>query len=331
MFSGRAWRVVKFGEPKEAIELEEMTWGEPSPGQVLILVRTAGAGFPDAMMTAGHFPLLGDPPFGLGEEAAGEVVAVPPGSRFAVGDQVTGITGFLEGWGGFAEYAYVREGSAIRIPAGMTDEQAGGFPIGFRTAYAGLVERAPVEVGQTLLVLGAAGSTGAAALQLGKALEATVIAVAGSQEKLEFCARYGAHHVVNYRTDDLTARIAEITDGRGVDLIYDPVGGDTASRAIESIARNGRIAMIGLASGTVVPLDPMDMLLRNYTAVGVLATPDDDLRVEAGVWGQLAGLAEQGAITTPVGTVYGFDEVRQMIAEQTAPGAGKSVVRVASE
>jgi NADPH:quinone reductase len=282
-------------------------------------------------MTAGRFPLLGDPPFGLGEEAAGEVVAVPPGSRFAVGDQVAGITGFLEGWGGFAEYAYVREGSAIRIPAGMTDEQAGGFPIGFRTAYAGLVERAPVEVGQTLLVLGAAGSTGAAALQLGKALGATVIAIAGSQEKLEFCARYGAHHVVNYRTDDLTARIAEITDGRGVDLIYDPVGGDTASRAIESIARNGRIAMIGLASGTVVPLDPMDMLLRNYTAVGVLATPDDDPRVEAGVWGQLAGLAEQGAITTPVGTVYGFDEVRQMIAEQTAPGAGKSVVRVASE
>jgi len=331
MFSGRAWRVVKFGEPKEAIELQEMTWGEPSPGQVLIRVRTAGAGFPDAMMTAGHFPLLGDPPFGLGEEAAGEVVAVPPGSRFAVGDQVTGITGFLEGWGGFAEYTYVREGSAIRIPVGMTDEQAGGFPIGFRTAYAGLVERAPVQGGQTLLVLGAAGSTGAAALQLGKALGATVIAVAGSQEKLEFCARYGAHHALNYRADDLTARIAEITDGRGVDLIYDPVGGDTASRALESIARNGRIAVIGLASGTVVPLDPMDMLLRNYTAVGVLATPDDDPLVEAGVWDHLAGLAEQGAISTPVGTVYGFDEVPRMIAEQTAPGAGKSVVRVASE
>ena len=168
MFSGRAWRLVKFGEPKEAIELHEMTWDEPSPGQVLIRVRTAGAGFPDMMMTAGHFPLLGDPPFGLGEEAAGEVVAVPPDSRFAVGDQVTGITGFLEGWGGYAEYAHVLEQSAIRIPSGMTDEQAGGFPIGFRTAYAGLVERAPVKAGQTLLVLGAAGSSGATALQLGK-------------------------------------------------------------------------------------------------------------------------------------------------------------------
>ena len=129
MFSGRAWRLVKFGEPKEAIKLQEMTWGEPSPGQVLIRDRTAGAGFPDAMMTAGHFPLVGDPPFGLGEEAAGEVVAVAPGSRFAVGDQVTGITGFLEGWGGFAEYAYIREGSAVR-PVGMTDEQAGAFRSG---------------------------------------------------------------------------------------------------------------------------------------------------------------------------------------------------------
>jgi NADPH2:quinone reductase len=329
MFSGHAWRVVEFGDPKEAVELQEMTWGEPSPGQVLIRTRAAGAGFPDVMMTAGHFPLLGEPPFGLGEEAAGEVVAVPPGSRFAVGDQVAGITGFLEGWGGYAEYAYVREGSAIRIPAGMTDEQAGGFPIGFRTAYAGLVERAPVEAGQTLLVLGAAGSSGVTALQLGKALGATVIAVAGSPEKLDFCVRYGADHVVNYRTDDMTARIAEITQGRGVDLIYDPVGGDTAATALKSIARNGRIAIIGLASGAHVSLDSTDMLLRNYTAVGVLATPDDDAEKEAAVWDRLLGLAERGAITTPVGTVYGFDDVPRMLAEQTAPGAGKSVVRVA--
>jgi NADPH2:quinone reductase len=331
MFSGRGWRLVRFGEPEEVIELQEMTWDEPSVGRVLIRVRTAGAGFPDVMMTAGRFPLLGDPPFGLGEEAAGEVVAVASGSRFAVGDQVMGVTGFLEGWGGYAEYAYLREQSAIGIPSGMTEEQAGGFPIGFRTAYAGLVERAPVEAGQTLLVLGAAGSSGAAALQLGKALGAVVIAVAGSQEKLEFCARYGADQVVNYRTDDMRARIAEFTDGRGVDVIYDPVGGDTAAAAVKSIARNGCIAMIGLASGTVVPVDPMDMLLRSYTAVGVLATPNDDPEAEAAVWDRLAGLAQQGAITTPVGTVYRFDEVPQMIAEQSAPRAGKSVVRVATQ
>lgn len=329
MFSGSAWRVVEFGDPKDALELQQVTWNEPPSGRVLIRTRAAGAGFPDVLMTAGHFPLLGEPPFGLGEEAAGEVVAVPPGSRFAVGDQVAGITAFLEGWGGYAEYTYVREESAIRIPAGMTDEQAGGFPIGFRTAYAGLVERAPVEAGQTLLVLGAAGSTGITAVQLGKALGATVIAVAGSQLKLDFCVRYGADHVVNYRTDDMTGRIAEITQGRGVDLVYDPVGGDTAATALKSIVRNGRIAIVGLASGTYVPLDPGDMLLRNYAAVGVLATPNDDLEKEAAVWDRLRLLAERGAITTPVGEVYGFDDVPRMIAEQTAPGAGKSVVKVA--
>ncbi|MFC4031563.1 NADPH:quinone oxidoreductase family protein [Streptomyces polygonati] len=330
MFSGRAWRLVGFGDPAEVIELQEMTWAEPSPGQVLIRVRTAGAGYPDVMMTAGQFPLLGDPPFGLGEEAAGEVVAVPPGSRFTVGEQITGITDFLEGWGGYAEYAYLREGSAIRIPAGMTDEQAGGFPIGFRTAYAGLVERAPVEAGQTLLVLGAAGSSGATALQLGKALGATVIAVAGSPQKLELCTRYGADHVLNHRTEDLTARIAEITGGRGVDLVYDPVGGDTAATAVRSIARNGRIALVGLASGAPLALDAMDLLLRNYTAVGVLAIPGGP-EAEAAVWARLAELAGQGAITTPVGAVYDFQDVPRMIAEQTSPRAGKSVVRVASK
>ncbi|MEU4676115.1 NADPH:quinone oxidoreductase family protein [Micromonospora sp. NPDC023737] len=330
MFSGRAWRVARFGVPEEAIELQELTWPEPSTGQVLIRVRSAGAGFPDAMMTAGEFPLLGDPPFGLGEEAAGEVVAVPAGSRFTVGDRVTGITEFLNGWGGYADYAYLRETSTVRIPTGMTDEQAGGFPIGFRTAYTALVERAPVEAGQTLLILGAAGSSGATAIQLGKALGATVIAVAGSAEKLEFCARYGADHGVNYRTQDLTARIAEITNGRGVDIIYDPVGGETAAKAMQSLVRNGRIAVVGLASGAPVAVDPMQLMLRNQTVIGVLSMPKEDPQAEAAVWQRLADLAEQGVITTPVGTVYGFDEVPRMVANQTAPGAGKSVVRVAA-
>lgn len=134
---------------------------------------------------------------------------------------------------------------------------------------------------------------------------------------------------MNYRTDDLTARITEITDGRGVDLIYDPVGGDTAATALKSLARNGRIAMMGLASGAPVPIDPMDMMLRNHPAAGVLATPQDDAATEASVWDHLTNLAEQGAITTPVGAVYGFEEVPRMIAGQAAPGAGKSVVRVA--
>ncbi|MFD4527529.1 zinc-binding dehydrogenase [Streptomyces sp. NPDC058470] len=136
---------------------------------------------------------------------------------------------------------------------------------------------------------------------------------------------------MHYRTDDLTTRIDEITGGRGVDLIYEPVGGDTAATALKSIARNGRIAMIGIASGAYVPLDSMGILLRNYTAVAVLATPHADPATEIAVWDRLANLAKQGAITTPVGTGYGFNEVPRMITELAAPGAGTSVVRVAPE
>jgi NADPH2:quinone reductase len=327
-YSGRAWRVVRFGDPLDVVELQDLEWEQPAEGHVLIRVRTAGAGYPDLMMARGEYPLVGQPPISLGEEAAGDVVAVPPGSRFNVGDTVAGITAFIEGWGGYADYAYVREGSAIRVPAGMTDAEAGGFPIAFRTAYAALVERAPVAAGQVLLVLGAAGSSGAAAMQLGKALGATVIAVAGSQEKAEFCARYGADYVINYRTDDLTARVAEVTNGHGVDLIYDPVGGDTAATALKSLTRGGRIILIGLASGSMAPIDPTQLLLRNHTAVGVLAIPNEDPAAEAAVWDRLADMVAQGKIVTPVGTVYGFGDVPRMIAGQASPAAGKAVVRI---
>jgi NADPH2:quinone reductase len=329
MVKGRAWKAVQFGDPMDVVQLQEVSWPDPPQGQVLVRVRTAGAGLPDLLMASGHFPLLDKPPIGLGEEAAGDVVAVAPGSRFAVGDRIMGITAFLQGWGGYADYAYVHEQSAARIPASLSDEQAAGFPIGFRTAYAGLVERASLTGGEVLLVLGAAGSAGSAAVQLGKALGATVLAVAGSAEKAAFCTRSGADHGINYKTADLTREIAELTDGHGVDLIYDTVGGDLAATAVSSLARHGRIAIVGLASGATVELNSLDMLLRNYSAVGVLAagyTPDED----AAAWDALTDLAERKAITTPVGTVYSFADVPSMIRQQSSPPPGKSVVRVSA-
>jgi len=327
VFQGRAWKAVRFGDPMDVIELQEVSWPDPQPGQVLVRVRTAGAGLPDLLMTTGNFPLLDKPPIGLGEEVAGDVVAVPPGSRFAVGDRIMGITAFLEGWGGYAEYAYVHAQSAARVPSSLSDEQAGGFPIGFRTAYAGLVERASLAAGEVLLVLGAAGSAGSAAVQLGKALGATVVAVASSPEKLAFCRASGADHAINYKAADLTREIAELTNGHGVDLIYDTVGGDLAATAVTSLARHGRVAIVGLASGATVELNSIDMLLRNYSAVGVLAagyTPQED----AAAWDALTDLADRKVITTPVGTVYPFADVPSMIRQQGSPAPGKSVVRV---
>ena len=327
MVKGRAWKVVRFGDPMDVVQLQEVSWPDPPQGQALVRVRTAGAGLPDFLMAGGHFPLLDTPPIGLGEEVAGDVVVVAPGSRFAVGDKIMGITAFLHGWGGYADYAYVIEQSAARVPSTLSDEQAGGFPVGFRTAYAGLVERASLTAGEVLLVLGAGGSAGSAAVQLGKSLGATVLAVASSAEKLALCTRFGADHVINYKTADLTREIAELTIGHGVDLIYDTVGGDLAAESVTSLARNGRIAIVGLASGATVEVNSLDMLLRNYSAVGVLAsgyTPSED----AAAWDALADLASRRAITTPVGTVYSFADVPSMIQQQAAPPPGKSVVRI---
>ncbi|XVU28918.1 NADPH:quinone oxidoreductase family protein [Actinoplanes sp. CA-054009] len=321
---GSAWRLGEFGDPAETVRLERLAYGPPPTGQVLVRVRAAGAGHPDAMMAAGRYPLLGTPPFGLGEEVAGEVVAAPGGSRFAVGERVMGITMFLAGWGGFAEYAYVREQSAIPVPAHFTDEQAAGFPIGFRTAYAALVERAALQAGETVVVLGAAGSTGGATVRLAKALGATAIAVAGSDEKVRFAA---ADHGVNHRTENLPERIRALTGGRGADIVVDVVGGETAARATSAMARGGRFAVVGFASGTPVALDATAMLLGNWSAVGVLSS-GYTVAEDAVAWGRLGELAGQGLLDTPVGRIWSYGDVPAMIAGQSAAAPGKHVVRV---
>jgi NADPH2:quinone reductase len=253
------------------------------------------------------------------------VVAAPLESRFAIGDRVMGITAFAEGCGGYADYAYVREQSTINVPTAMTDEEAGGFPIAFRTAHAALIERGGVSAGEVLVVLGAAGSSGSAAVQLGKALGATVVAVAGSDEKLEFCRRMGADHLVNYRSGALLDEVAAMTGGRGADVIFDPVGGTVGQQALQALRRYGRHLIVGLASGATVPVESTDLLMRNVSAVGVYAggfTPEED-----GIaWTRLSTLAGSGQIRTPVGSTYDFTEVPAMVTRLASPPPGKSIV-----
>lgn len=328
MFSGSAWRVTSFGEPRAVIELQDMTWDVPAAGHVLIRVAAAGAGFPDRMMVEGNYPLVGQPPFGLGQEAAGEVVAVPAGSTFAVGDRITGITAFQEGWGGYATYAYLREGSAMPIPAAMTDEQAAGFPIGFRTAHAALIERGRVDAGRTVLVLGAAGSAGSAAVQVAKALHTNVIAVAGGQRKIAFCLAHGADHAIDHRTEDVLARVAEITHGSGVDVVYDLVGGELGTAMLATLSRDGLLLLVGQASGAGPSITPISLMVGNHGVLGVLAIPQADATMETAVWARLTTLVADGVINTAVGSVYGYDEVPTMVAELAAAEPGKVVVGV---
>jgi NADPH2:quinone reductase len=265
-----------------------------------------------------------------GQEVSGEVVATPDGSAFNVGDRVMGVTPFGgEGltFGGMADYAYVREPQTLHVPDGLSVEEAAGFLVGFRTAYAALVQRLPVAAGDVLVVLGAAGSSGVTAVSLGKALSATVIAVAGSDEKLEFCKSIGADHALSYKSGDFVQEILDLTDGRGADAIFDPVGGETATKSLKAIARFGRIGIVGFAAGGWVTLDPLDMVLRSYSAVGVFAAAYTAAE-DRDAYAELFNMAQQGRIRTPVGKVYGFDEAIQAIQAMASPLPGKHIVRV---
>ena len=326
MFRGRSWQAGSFGEPRDVLRVKQITWPAPDEGQVLVKVRACGVGLPDLLITTGQYPLLPKPPVAPGQEVVGDVVAVPEGSAFTVGERVMGSTAFLDGWGGYSDYGYLREMTAQRVPAVMTDEEAAGFMIGFRTAYAGLAQRAVIAPGEVLLVLGAAGNTGGSAVQLGKALGAKVIAAVSTGEKLAFCAGLGADQTINYRTSDLVNEVKTITRGKGADVIFDPVGGDLGTRAAAAVARLGRIAVIGYASGSWLTLDPLDMVVRNYTAVGVFAggTPAEDKEA----YDRLAELANSGVIKTPVTTVASFDDLPDVIAKIPTAAPGKAVVRI---
>lgn len=329
-FEGQVWRATEFGAPKDVLRLTDATWEEPAEGRILIRVAVCGIGYPDVLMTTGNYPLLRDPPAEPGQEVVGQVVAAPAGSRFSVGDRVMGFTPFLQGRGGLGTYAYGWEDMIRPVPGPLTDEEAAGFLIAFKTAHHGLVDRTTLATGETLLVLGGAGSSGSAAIQFGKARGATVIAAGGSAEKLAFCKNIGADHVVNYRVAGFADEVRGLTGGRGVDVIYDPVGGNLGTESMKAMVPGGRFVVIGLASGSLATVDPLALLMHNWTMVGVLGGAFESREVDTHAVDEVWRMADAGLIRTPVGKVFPFGEVPEAIdAMANARTIGKSVVRVA--
>ncbi|WP_375604831.1 zinc-binding dehydrogenase [Curtobacterium sp. MCBD17_031] len=325
--SGRAWRVRRF-DLDTGVVSESAQWGAPEGGYVLVRVLAAGAGLPDQMMAKGLFPGLAAPGFGLGEEVAGIVVRVAPGSRYRPGDRIMGITDFMSGWGGYADYTYVREQSSALVPDGVSDVRAAAFPIAYRTAWVALVERTHVQRGEVLAVLGAGGSSGLAAVQLGKAIGMTVVGIASTADKRAAAMEAGADAVVDAASADLQADLREAVGGRAVDVLFDPVGGAVARAAAAALGRGGRLLVVGLASGTTVPIDSMDLLMRNVTAVGVFAggtTPEED---EA-AWVALTRMLADGELAPVVRKEVPYRDVPAMIREHGG-SAGKSVVLVST-
>lgn len=257
--------VTAFGEPA-GLEVRELPDPVPGPGQVVVRTRAAGVNFPDLLMVQGRYqvrPLL---PFSPGFEVAGIVEAVGEGvDRLAPGDRVLALLA----WGGYAERALAAAAHVFRIPEAMGFEEAAAFGIVYQTGYCALVHRAGLRAQEWLLVHGAAGGVGLAAVQLGRALGARVIAAAGSEAKLQVAREAGAEILINYTAEDWVAQVRAVTGGAGADVVYDPVGGDVFDASLRCLAFEGRLLTIGFAGGRIPSVAVNRILLKNVSVVGV--------------------------------------------------------------
>ena len=250
----------------ENLELHDVPApGAPGAGEVLIDVAAAGLNYADLLITAGKYQERPLPPFTPGLEIAGLVRAAGPGvGRIRVGDRVLAAVDN----GGFAEQVIARESDTFAIPDAMDFATAAGFAIAYGTAYGALTWRADIKPGELLLVLGAAGGVGLTAVEIGKALGARVIACAGGAEKLAIAKAHGADFTIDHREENLRGRIREISDGVGVDVVYDPVGGDSFDIAMRSTNWNGRLIIVGFAGGSVPQIPANILLVKNLAALG---------------------------------------------------------------
>jgi NADPH2:quinone reductase len=261
----RAWQVQALGE-LSGVRLAEIPRPVAERGQVLIRNRAAALNFFDVLQIQGKYQIKPPLPFTPGAEVAGTIEAVGPAvSGLAAGDRVLAIVPL----GGFAEYAVAAAESVFRIPAAMSFAEAAAMPIVYQTSYFALTRRAALQAGEWLLVHAGAGGVGCAAVQIGKAMGARVIATAGSEDKLAFCRAQGAGHALLYNDATWVDRVREITGGRGVDVIYDPVGGDVTTLSLKCLAWEGRLLIIGFAGGDIPKIEANRLLLKNISAVGL--------------------------------------------------------------
>jgi len=251
----RAWGEV------EALKIEDVPPPTPGPGEVLIDVRATAVNYADALLVAGRYQTKPALPFSPGLETAGVVAACGEGvTRFSRGDRVMAVLAY----GGLAEMAVAPEAETFLIPAGMSFDEAGAFPIAYISSHVALRWQGRLEAGETLLVLGAAGGVGLTAVEIGKAMGARVIAGASTVEKLAAARDRGADDLVNYATEKLTERVMALTDDKGADVCFDPVGGDLFDAALSALGWGGRILLVGFVGG--VPQIPANRLLVKHRA-----------------------------------------------------------------
>src|SRR3954462_14913576 len=255
----RAWRVHELGDPAEVMSLDEVEQPTPGEGQVQVKVKAAALNFPDVLMAMGTYQERPPLPYTPGIELCGEIVET--------GQRVLGSPS--GGPGAFAEYALMDAATAFPVPEGMPDEKAASLYLTYQTGWVGLHRRAQLKSGEVLLVHAGAGGVGSAAIQLGKAAGATVIATAGGARKVEVCRELGADHAIDYTTEDFVRVVKDLTGGRGADVVYDPVGGDVFAPSRRCIAFEGRLLVVGFTSGRIPQAPANHVLVKNYSVVGL--------------------------------------------------------------
>ncbi len=249
----------------DSLELGDLSLPEPGEGEVLINVAAAGLNFADLLMIKGQYQEKPALPFAPGMEIAGRIKRLGPGvSGFKPGQRVMATVSH----GGFAEAAIAKAGEVVPLPNEVDDITAAGFAIAYGTAIGSLQWATELRTGETLVVHGAAGGVGLATVECGKALGATVIGTARGKERLEVVKAHGADHVIDTATEDIRTRIKELTDGRGADVVFDPIGGEIFNASLRSLAWEGRLIIIGFAGGDIQQIPANVLLVKNVSAIG---------------------------------------------------------------
>lgn len=312
--------------PPEDLVVRELPDPSPAVGQLLVKVRAAAVTFPDTLLLENRYQVKEAPPYTPGGGVAGIVLAVGEGVEgWSIGDRVVGSTGMV---GGFAELALIPAAGAQHLPDSAKFTEVTGLNYAYGTTYYGLRHRGDLRPGDTLLVTGAAGSVGLAAVELGKLMGAQVIAAASTDSKLELCRSRGADHTINYSIENLKERCKELTDDRGVDVVYDCVGGDHAEPALRSMAWEGRYLVIGFTAG--IPSIPLNLpLLKGCSIAGVFygamtaKQPDLDKEISA----ELIDLVASGRLRPHVSACYPLERASEALrALMDRTSGGKLVV-----
>ncbi len=314
--------------PPESLLIEERSDPTPASGEVLIDVVAAGINFPDVLAIAGTYQVKTPTPFVPGNEAAGVVSAVGNGvTQYSPGDKVI----VNSAGGAFAEKCVADQNATMRLPGGLDFEQGAGFTVTYGTSYHALRQSAELQSGETALVLGAAGGVGIAAVEIAKAMGARVIAAASSDRKLAFAKEAGADETINYTSQPLKETVKELTDGKGADVVYDPVGGELAEQAFRATAWHGRYLVVGFASGDIPSFRANIALLKEASIVGVWwgTWAAKNLQLQIQNMQDLAELIESGKINPRVTESYTLQDFVQAFAAITERRAlGKVILRL---